>query len=100
MLTGFIGDAQKGEGSVLGTGVGSVQGTVESVESIFAHIIITLIALAVMWTGVKAAVNYDEVTKAAFSPFAKLGDSVTTFVQHAPSYLPLPHPAFAAITNP
>jgi len=78
--------------------VAGAKGTVESVESIFAHIIITLIALAVMWTGVKVAVSYDKVTQAAFAPFAKLGDSAVHFIQHAPSYLPLPHPAFQALT--
>lgn len=51
-----------------------------------------------MWMGVKAAVAHDEVTKAAFAPFAKFGDSVWNFVQHIPSYLPTPHPAFAAFT--
>ena len=49
--------------------------------------------------GVKAAVSHDQVTKAAFAPFAKFGDSVGNFVQHIPSYLPTPHPAFAAF-NP
>lgn len=52
-----------------------------------------------MWMGVKAAVSHDQVTKAAFAPFAKFGDSVGNFVQHIPSYLPTPHPAFAAF-NP
>ncbi len=66
---------------------------------IFAHIILSLIALAVMWMGVKAAVSYDEVTKMAFEPFRKFGDSVGNFVQNIPSYLPTPHPAFAAL-NP
>lgn len=47
----------------------------------------------------KAAVSYDDVTKKAFEPFAKFGDSVGNFVQHIPSYLPTPHPAFAAL-NP
>lgn len=51
-----------------------------------------------MWVGVKAAVSYDEVTSKAFAPFAKLGDSVGNFVQNIPSYLPTPHPAFAALT--
>lgn len=52
-----------------------------------------------MWMGVKAAVAHDEVTKAAFAPFEKFGNSVGNFVQHIPSYLPTPHPAFAAF-NP
>lgn len=52
-----------------------------------------------MWMGVKAAVSHDKVTQAAFAPFAKFGDSVGNFVQHIPSYLPTPHPAFAAF-NP
>jgi hypothetical protein len=52
-----------------------------------------------MWMGVKAAVSSDEVTKMAFEPFRKFGDSVGNFVQHIPSYLPTPHPAFAAF-NP
>lgn len=56
----------------------------------------SIIAIAVMWMGVKAAVSYDEVTKKAFEPFAKFGDSVGNFVQNIPSYLPTPHPAFAA----
>lgn len=68
-------------------------------SDIFAHIILSLIALAVMWMGVKAAVSYDEVTKMAFEPFRKFGDSVGNFVQNIPSYLPTPHPAFAAF-NP
>lgn len=52
-----------------------------------------------MWMGVKVAVSHDEVTKAAFAPFEKFGNSVGNFVQHIPSYLPTPHPAFAAF-NP
>ena len=44
------------------------------------------------------AVQYDEVTRAAFAPFAKLGESAGNFIAHSPSYLPLPHPAFAALT--
>lgn len=48
-----------------------------------------------MWMGVKAAVSYDEVTKAAFAPFAKFGDSVGNLVKNIPSYLPTPHPAVA-----
>ena len=51
-----------------------------------------------MFMGVKAAVQYDAVTKAAFEPFAKLGESAGNFIAHSPSYLPLPHPAFAALT--
>lgn len=69
-------------------------------EDIFAHLILTMIALVFMFMGVKVAVQYDAVTKAAFEPFAKLGTSVGNLVAHSPSYLPLPHPAFAAITNP
>ncbi len=71
----------------------------DGLNDIFAHIILSLIALAVMWMGVKAAVAHDEVTKAAFAPFEKFGNSVGNFVQHIPSYLPTPHPAFAAF-NP
>jgi hypothetical protein len=71
---------------------------VDGLNDIFAHIILSLIALAVMWMGVKAAVAHDEVTKAAFAPFEKFGNSVGNFVQHIPSYLPTPHPAFAAFT--
>ncbi len=49
--------------------------------------------------GVKVAVSHDEVTKAAFAPFEKFGNSVGNFVQHIPSYLPTRHPVFAAF-NP
>lgn len=73
-------------------------GLAEVGTDIFAHIILSIIAIAVMWMGVKAAVSYDEVTQKAFAPFAKLGDSVGNFVQNIPSYLPTPHPAFAALT--
>lgn len=55
-------------------------------------------ALVFMFMGVKVAANYDPVTEAAFKPFAQLGASVGNFVAHSPSYLPLPHPAFAALT--
>jgi len=91
MFSGFIGDSATN--SALS---GAASGTVDSMESVFAHIILTLMSLAIIWVGVKAAVNYDEVTKKAFEPFGKLGDSVTNFVQHIPSYIPTPHPAFAA----
>lgn len=57
-----------------------------------------MLALVFMFMGVKAAAEYDAVTKAAFKPFADLGASVGNFVAHSPSYLPLPHPAFAAFT--
>ncbi len=53
-----------------------------------------------MFMGVQIAVKFDAVTEAAFKPFEKLGASVGNFVAHSPSYIPLPHPAFAAITNP
>ena len=91
MFSGFIGNAKDQGGKV-------ASGAVDSVESIFAHIILTLIALVVIWMGVKAAVSYDEVTRIAFEPFAKFGDSVQHMVAHLPSHLPLPHPAFAALT--
>lgn len=42
--------------------------------------------------------QHDEITKKAFEPFAKLGDSVGHFVQHIPSYIPTPHPAFKLAT--
>lgn len=79
---------------------GAASGAVGAVQDIFAHTILTIMALAIIWTGVKTAVNYDEVTRVAFAPFAKLGDSVTHFVQHIPSYIPTPHPAFTAALNP
>jgi hypothetical protein len=50
--------------------------------------------------GIKAAVSSDEVTKMAFAPFAKFGDSVGHFVQQIPSYIPTPHPAFKALADP
>jgi hypothetical protein len=49
--------------------------------------------------GIKSAVNYDDVTRVAFEPFAKLGDSVQHFAMELPSHLPLPHPAFALATQ-
>lgn len=52
--------------------IGALGGAVDSVEDIFAHIIITMIALAVIWTGVQAAVQHDAVTSAAFKPFEQL----------------------------
>ena len=78
------------------TVVGAAGGLADVGTDIFAHIILSIIAIAVMWMGVKAAVEYDEVTKKAFAPFAKFGDSVGNFVQNIPSYLPTPHPAAAA----
>ncbi len=57
-----------------------------------------MMALVFMFMGVKVAASYDPVTEAAFKPFASLGESVGNFVAHSPSYLPLPHPAFAALT--
>ena len=93
MISDFVGN------SAGKTVAGAAGGLAEAGTDIFAHIILSIIALAVMWMGVKAAVSYDEVTKKAFEPFAKFGDSVGNFVQHIPSYLPTPHPAFAAL-NP
>lgn len=52
--------------------IGALGGAVDSVEDIFAHLIITLIALAVIWVGVQAAVQHDAVTSAAFKPFEQL----------------------------
>lgn len=96
MISDFVGNSA-GAG-VVGDTVG---GLAEVGTDIFAHIILSIIAIAVMWMGVKAAVSYDEVTQKAFAPFAKLGDSVGNFVQNIPSYLPTPHPAFgAAIGHP
>lgn len=97
-FSNIIGSAES-EG-ILSTTSGAVSGGISSVEDIFAHLILTMIALVFMFMGVKVAVQYDAVTKAAFEPFAKLGTSVGNLVAHSPSYLPLPHPAFAAITNP
>ena len=89
----FIDDAVSGNSAI-----GAAGGLVDSVEDIFAHLIITMIALAIIWTGVKAAVEYDEVTKIAFKPFAQLGDSTVKMIQQIPSMIPLPHPALAALT--
>jgi hypothetical protein len=93
MISDFVGN------SAGKTAVGTAGGLAEVGTDIFAHIILSIIAIAVMWMGVKAAVSYDEVTRKAFAPFAKFGDSVGNFVQNIPSYLPTPHPAFAAF-NP
>lgn len=92
MISDFVGNSDGKTVFDAAAGVGAV-GT-----DIFAHIILSIIAIAVMWMGVKAAVSYDEVTKKAFEPFAKFGDSVGNFVQNIPSYLPTPHPAFAAFS--
>lgn len=51
-------------------------GGISSVEDIFAHIILTMLALVFMFMGVKVAVQFDAVTEAAFKPFADLGKSV------------------------
>lgn len=80
--------------SVLSTAGGAVAGGISSVEDIFAHIILTMMALVFMFMGVKVAVSSDAVTKAAFEPFEKFGNSVGSFVAHSPSYLPLPHASF------
>ncbi len=79
---------------------GGVAGGIESVEDIFAHIILTMMALVFMFMGVKVAANFDPVTEAAFKPFQQLGEATGKFIAHSPSYLPLPHPAFGAVTNP
>ncbi|MEI6711973.1 MAG: hypothetical protein WCK88_07585 [bacterium] len=57
-----------------------------------------MLALVFMFMGVQVAAKFDPVTEAAFKPFQQLGESVGNFVAHSPSYLPLPHPAFAALT--
>jgi hypothetical protein len=75
---------------------GAGQGLAEWGRDVFAHIILTLMSLGILWMGIKAAVSSDEVTKMAFEPFAKFGDSVGHFVQQVPSYIPTPHPAFKA----
>ena|GEM_PF-1033244 len=93
MISDFVGN------SAGKTVTGIAGGLAEAGTDIFAHIILSIIALAVMWIGVKAAVNIDEVTKKAFAPFASFGDSVGKAVINIPSYLPTPHPAFAAF-NP
>lgn len=91
--------ATDGQGNIwLDSATGIVAGALWSVTDLFAHLILTIMALAFIWLGVRAAVSYDKVTEMAFAPFAKLGDSVTKFVAHSPSYIPLPHPAFKALT--
>ncbi len=92
MISDFVGN------SAGKTVSGVAGGLAEGGTDIFAHIILSIIAIAVMWMGVKAAVSYDEVTRKAFEPFAKFGDSVGNFVQNIPSYLPTPHPALAAFS--
>ena len=77
---------------------GAVAGGISSVDDIFAHLILTMLALVFMFMGVQVAAKFDPVTEAAFKPFQQLGESVGNFVAHSPSYLPLPHPAFAALT--
>lgn len=97
MFSGFVGN------SASSSVIAGANGVVDSVESVFAHIILTLIALVIIWMGVKSAVSYDKITEKAFAPFAELGKSVGNFVQNIPSYIPTPHPAFAAasaIANP
>lgn len=92
MFSGTIGN------SAANSAISGANGIVDSVESVFAHVILTLISLVIIWMWVKAAVQHDEITKKAFEPFAKLGDSVGHFVQHIPSYIPTPHPAFKLAT--
>ena len=82
--------------STVQTAAQGAQWAAEASRDIFTHIILTLISLGILWMGIKAAVSSDEVTKMAFEPFAKFGDSVGHFVQEIPSYLPTPHPAFQA----
>lgn len=79
------------------TVTGAAGGLAAVGTDIFAHIILSIIAIAVMWMGVKTAVSYDEVTKAAFAPFEKFGNSVGNFAKNIPSYLPTPHPAMAPL---
>lgn len=93
MLSEFVGSSA---GNTLS---GAAEGFADGAKDIFAHIILSLIALAVMWMGVKAAVSADEVTKMAFAPFERFGNSVGKLVMNIPSYIPTPHPAFAAF-NP
>lgn len=85
-------------GASVATWAGIAAGTIGSVDDIFAHLILTMLALVFMFMGVQVAVKFDAVTEAAFRPFAKLWESVWNFVVHSPSYIPLPHPAFAALT--
>lgn len=94
-FSNIIGGA--GNASIASVG-GAAAGGISSVEDIFAHLILTMLALVFMFMGVQVAAKYDPVTEAAFKPFAQLGESVGNFVAHSPSYLPLPHPAFAALT--
>lgn len=90
ILSGFVGNS-----GVQNAG-GGAQALAEWGRDIFAHIILSLISLGILWMGIKAAVSSDEVTKMAFEPFKKFGDTVGNFVQQAPSLLPTPHPSFAA----
>ena len=79
---------------------GGAAGVVGGVQDIFAQVILTILALALIWMGIKTAVNSDKVTEMAFAPFAKFGESVSTMVTQIPSYISTPHPAFQVLASP
>lgn len=44
----------------------------DALTDVFAHGILSIMGLVIIWAGIKAAVNCDTITETAFKPFAKL----------------------------
>lgn len=66
-------------------------------KTIFIQVILSLVAIWLMFAGIKAAVWTDEITKSVFAPFDKLWWSVMSAAKQLPSFLPIPN-ALKAMT--
>lgn len=56
---------------------------------LMGYLIINLLALAVLWMSVMAALRSNEVTKGAVDPIAKFGDSIGELMKSMPKYVPI-----------
>lgn len=52
-------------------------------------IIVNMLALAILWMAVMAALSANEITKVAVKPIADMGNSVGELMKHAPQYIPI-----------
>ena len=53
-------------------------------------VIVNVLALAILWMAVMAALGANEITEAAVKPISDMGHSVGELMKSAPQYVPIP----------
>ncbi|MDD2916880.1 MAG: hypothetical protein PHH70_03495 [Candidatus Gracilibacteria bacterium] len=67
-----------------------VSGVLDTGKGIIGTIIMNVLALVILWMAVMAALEANDITKAAVKPISEMGNSVGELMKHAPQYVPIP----------